>query len=117
VPASWSAGRCWRRSRPQLAGETAGSAASILLAVPAALGAYLGSRQPHPLEAALLTGPRALVFLSGMLAFSGAAALALDSSVEPLRFIVGGLALASWLPVVGLALTYFLPSAPSSGDG
>ena len=102
---------------PQLAGETAGSAASILLAVPAALGAYLGSRQPHPLEAALLAGPRALVFLSGMLAFSGAAVLALDSSVEPLRFIVGGLALLSWLPVVGLALTYFLPTGPSPEDG
>lgn len=101
---------------PQLAGETAGSAASILLAVPAALGAYLSSRQPHPLEAALLAGPRRLVFFSGMLAFFGAAALALDSSVEPLRFIIGGLALLSWLPVVGLALTYFLPAAPPGED-
>jgi hypothetical protein len=100
---------------PQLAGETAGGAASILLAVPAALGAYLGARRPHPLEAALLSGARALVFLSGMLAFLGAGALALDSSAEPLRIMLGAVALLSWLPVAGLVLTYFLPRGPPPG--
>ena len=94
---------------PQLAGENSGGAASILLAVPAALGAYLGARKPHPLEAALLSGPRVLVFLSGMLAFLGAGALALDASVESLRIGLGVLALLSWMPVVGLVLTYLLP--------
>ncbi|MGB7684182.1 MAG: SGNH/GDSL hydrolase family protein [Solirubrobacterales bacterium] len=100
---------------PQLAGETAGGAASILLAVPAALAAYLSARQLHPLEAALLGGPRALVFCSGILAFVGAGALALDSSVDSLRILLGIVALLSWLPVAGLALTYFLPRGPPSG--
>ncbi len=102
---------------PDLAGDSSGGAASILLAIPAALGAYLGAREPHPLEAAMLWGARRLVFLSGMLAFIGAGALALDSSVAPLRIIIGVVALASWLPVAGLVATRLLPRPPRNGQG
>ena len=100
---------------PQLAGEDSASAASFLLAVPAALSAFLGTRRPHPLEGELLKGPRALVFVSGAAAFVGAAALALDPSLEPLRFILGGAAIVSWLPVVGLFLTWRLPERRLAG--
>ncbi|HEV2728147.1 MAG TPA: SGNH/GDSL hydrolase family protein, partial [Solirubrobacterales bacterium] len=41
---------------PELAGASASGAASLLLAVPAAFGAYLGSRASHPLEARMLLG-------------------------------------------------------------
>ena len=102
---------------PQLVGENAGGAASILLAVPAAFAAYLGARKPHPLEAEMLTGARVLVFVAGILAFLGAGALALDASVETLRILLGTVAALSWLPVGGLFLTLFLPRGPPRGNG
>lgn len=101
---------------PQLAGEEAGSAASILLAAPAALSAFLGARRPHRLEAKLLQGARALVFISGTIGFLGAGALALVSSIDTLRVLLGTLAALSWLPVAGLILTWLLPWVPPTED-
>ena len=100
---------------PALATNSSG-AASILLAVPAAFGAYLGSRRPHPLEAAMLSGARALVFASGALAFLGAAVLTLDSSVEFLRIFLGTIALLSWLPAIGLLIAYLRPVSPTRNN-
>lgn len=94
---------------PGLAGDSAGGTASILLAVPAAFGAYLGSRASHPLEAAMLLGARVLVFLSGVLAFLGAGALALDASAELLRVVLGVAAVLSWLIALALLTTLLLP--------
>jgi hypothetical protein len=103
---------------PDSAGD-GGGAASILLAVPAALGAYLGARHPHPLEAAMLFGARGLVFAAGALAFVGAVSLALVGSVELLRVVLGVAALGSWLATAGLLVTWLLPLRPdreSEGD-
>jgi hypothetical protein len=94
---------------PGLAGDSGGGAASIFLAVPAALGAYLGTRKPHPLEAALLWGARCLLFSSGTLAFLGAGAVALDSSVEFLRFFLAVVAVLSWLATAGLVVVGLRP--------
>jgi hypothetical protein len=89
-------------SLPDLADES-NSVASVLLAVPAALGAFFGTRNPHPLAREMLTGARWMVIASGICAFAAAGALAVDSSVEALRWVVGLVALPSWLIVAGLA--------------
>lgn len=89
-------------SLPDLADES-NSAASVLLAVPAALGAFFGTRNPHPLAREMLTGARWMVIASGICAFVAAGALAVDSSVEALRWLVGLVALPSWLIAAGLA--------------
>jgi hypothetical protein len=97
---------------PGIAGDSSGGAPAILLAVPAFFGVYLGTRQPHPLEAALLLGARTLVYLSGFLAFVGAGALSLEPTVEPLRLILGLTALLGWATVALLTLIAVQPSAP-----
>lgn len=94
---------------PQIAGQTSGSAAAILLSVPAALSAVLGARVPHPIEKQLLMGPRIMVRSSAALAFIGAGALALVSSEETLRLWVGIPAILGWVTVFGLTLTRLLP--------
>jgi lysophospholipase L1-like esterase len=96
---------------PELAGNSS-EAASVLLAIPAALGAYLGARSPHPLVAAMLGGARILLFVSGFLSFAAASALALDCSVETLRVVLGVAAPLSWLTAGGLATIWVFPRAP-----
>lgn len=100
---------------PGIAEDSSG-VASVLLAVPAALGAYLGARDPHPLVGAMLRGARGLLFFSGVLSFAAAGALALDCSADTLRFVLGISALLSWLAVAGLAGTYLLPRTPDSAN-
>jgi lysophospholipase L1-like esterase len=98
---------------PDLTGDTAGGAASILLSVPAAFAAYLSARPSHAMESALLLGARLLVFVAVALAFMGAAALAFDLSTGALRLLLGAAALLSWLPFTGLVVTYFCPQSLS----
>jgi hypothetical protein len=98
---------------PGLAGDSPGGIASILLALPAAFGAFLGSRHSHPLESAMLTGARMLVFVAGALAFTGAAALALTSSVGVLRVVLGAVALLSWASFAALTVTALAPLPPA----
>lgn len=95
---------------PDLA-DTEG-AASILIAFPAVFGAFLGSRQTHPLEGAMLTGARALVFIAGAMSFAAAAALAFTSSIDILRAILGITALVSWSCFAGLVVTALTPRPP-----
>ena len=97
---------------PGLAGDSGSGAASILLALPAAFGAFLSSRHSHPLESAMLKGARALVFIAGALAFAGAAALALTSSVGVLRFALGAVALLSWVISAALIVAARSPQLP-----
>lgn len=101
---------------PGLADQSAAGAASILIALPAVFGAFLGSRQTHPLEGAMLAGARALVFLAGALSFAAAAALAFTSSVEVLRFALGITALLSWACFAGLVVTARTPRPPGEKD-
>ncbi|MGN6201991.1 MAG: PKD domain-containing protein [Solirubrobacterales bacterium] len=102
---------------PGIAGDSSGGAPSILLAVPAFFGVYLGTRQPHPLEAALLLGARTLVYISGFLAFLGAGALSLEPSVEPLRILLGLAALLGWVTVGLLTVIAMQPSSRSAVTG
>jgi hypothetical protein len=98
---------------PDLVGNPAGGAASILLSVPAAFAAYLSARPSHAMESALLLGARLMVFAAVALAFMGAAALAFDLPIGALRALLGAAALLSWLPFTGLVVTYFSPSTPN----
>ncbi len=97
---------------PDLAGDSGTGAASILLALPAAFGAFLSARHSHPLESAMLGGARALVFFAGVLAFAGAAALALTSSVGILRWTLATVALLSWVTAAALFVTSRTPQLP-----
>jgi lysophospholipase L1-like esterase len=101
---------------PGLADQSAAGAASILIALPAVFGAFLGSRQTHPLEGAMLAGARALVFLAGALSFAAAAALAFTSSVDVLRVALGITALLSWACFAGLVVTARTPRSPDEKD-
>lgn len=101
---------------PDLAGDSAGGAASILIAVPAAFGAYLSARPSHPMESALLLGARVLVFATGALAFLGATTLALNPSLTTLRILLGVIALLSWCAFAGLVVIYLSPRPRPSVD-
>jgi hypothetical protein len=97
---------------PGLAGDSSGNAPEILLAIPAFFGVYLGTRQPHPLEAELLRGARFFVYSSGFLAFAAAVAIAVEPAPGPLRILLGVAALLAWFTVAILTLIWMQPSFP-----
>jgi GDSL-like Lipase/Acylhydrolase family len=95
---------------PELA-ENARDAASLLLAVPAAFVTYMGTRDPHPLAAALMRGVRWLVSIAGAAGFLAAGGLALGYSAETMRILLGLAAVVAWLCTIGLVIVYFAPRA------
>jgi hypothetical protein len=101
---------------PDLAEHPTEGAASILIALPAVFGAFLGARQTHSLEGAMLTGARALVFLAGAMSFIAAAALAFTTSIVVLRGAIGFTALTSWVCFAGLVVTALTPRPPDDKD-
>jgi hypothetical protein len=101
---------------PQLATDAAGVAA-VLLALPAALGAYLSSRPEHDLARRLLRLPRALAIASSVLAFVAAGAVALQPSVLALRWALGVPAALAWLVAAALVAAALLPRARDARDG
>lgn len=102
---------------PGIAADSSG-AASVILAVPAALGTFFGARNLHPLAAAMLFGSRALLVASGFASFLAASALAFDLSIDTLRWVVGAAALTGWLSVAALtALSLLLPARPKPPSG
>ncbi|MGN6815311.1 MAG: GDSL-type esterase/lipase family protein [Solirubrobacterales bacterium] len=98
---------------PELA-ENSRDAASLLLAVPAAFVTYIGTRNPHPLAAALMLGVRSLISIAGAAGFIAAGGMALGYSAETLRVILGGGAIVIWLCAACLTVLYFRPDATTA---
>lgn len=72
------------------------SAAALVVATPAVLGAYLGRPWGHPVLRTLLRGVRTLTIGVGVVSFVAAAVLAIGASTGVLRAVVGLAVVLAW---------------------
>ena len=105
---------CWASAREIATNPT--SAPALLVVLPGLIATYIGRADQHALTTRLLSTARRLLLFAALLAYTGAAKIALgggpatgpalDERMSSLRLWLGVLALASLLPLIGLGITW-----------